>query len=380
MLPVAKNTSIIFLHQTRTRSQIIYSVTLLAILIALVSLPFIYTTVSVKGSGALQSNVERAELFAPVAGKISFINIKDNQKVNKGEVLLSIDATLPTQQNQLLHSRTTQLQQQLSDAEHCLGVTSTAKGPVLQTGLYLASWQQFAAQTQNALNAKLQAETIYKRYDILYSKKVVTLAEYEQYKFNYEQAVSDFNMILKKYKTQWQTEANQYRNELKDIQNQKLQITEQQKLYTIKAGIAGTLQNLTGLQRGVFIGANQKIGEISPDSALLAFCYLSPANIGLIKKGQAVRLQVDAFNYNQWGMLTAKVVDIAEDIVLINQNPYFKVKCKLDKNYLELKNGYKGQVKKGMTFNARFTITKRSLYQLLYDNVDDWLNPIGGGR
>ena len=83
------NISLIFLHQTRIRSQIIYSVTLFAILSALCSLPFIYTTVSVKGSGALQSNIEREELMAAVVGKISFVNIKDNQKVKTGEVLLA---------------------------------------------------------------------------------------------------------------------------------------------------------------------------------------------------------------------------------------------------------------------------------------------------
>ena len=95
---ILQNTSIIFLHQTRTRSQIIFSVTLLTILISFASLPFIYTPVSVKGSGALQSNVEKAELVAPVGGKISFINIKDNQKVKKDAVLL------PT-----IQSRVTQL-------------------------------------------------------------------------------------------------------------------------------------------------------------------------------------------------------------------------------------------------------------------------------
>lgn len=28
-----------------------------------------------------------------------------------------------------------------------------------------------------------------------------------------------------------------------------------------------------------------------------------------------------------------------------------------------------------MTFNARFELTERTLYQLLYDKVDDWMNP-----
>jgi len=375
-----EDNSIIFLHHTKVRTQIIYSATIIFILVALAALPFIYTTVSVKGNGSLQSNIERAELLAPVAGKITLINLTDNKKIKKGQLLLNIDPTIPETQNVILNNRSSELKDLLNDALLLLKMVdlSNAGQPALQTGLYAASWQQYAEQIQNALNAREQAYKIYKRYEILYSKKVVTEAEYEQYKFSYDQALSDFNLVAKKYKTQWQTESNQYRKELKDLDGQKIQLTEQEKLYHLNAGVSGTVQNLSGLQLGSFITANQKIGEISPDSALLAICYIKPADIGLIKAGQTVRFQIDAFNYNQWGLLAGVVADISDDIILINQSPYFKVKCKLDKDYLKLKNGYKGQVKKGMTFNAHFTIAERNLYQLLYDKVDDWLNPLKG--
>lgn len=371
------NTSLIFLHQTRIRSQLIYTATLIAIVTAFASLPFIFTTVSVKGTGSLQSNLEKIELLAPISGRITLINLRDNQKVRADETLLSIDAALPEKQNTVLEKRKSELTNLLNDAVYVLNFTDRYNSgqPVLQTGLYAASWQQFLEQIQNASNTKEQAFKIYQRYKILYDKKVVTQSEYEQYKFNYDQALSDFKLVTKKYKLQWQVESNQYRTELKDLQNQKNQLTEQEKLYTLKAQVSGAVQNLAGLQKGSYLYANQKIGEISPDSALLAFCYIKPSDIGLIKKGQQVRFQIDAFNYNQWGLLEGIVADISEDIVVINQNTYFKVKCKLARDYLRLKNGYKGQVKKGMTFSARFTITRRSLFQLLYDQVDDWLNP-----
>jgi multidrug resistance efflux pump len=375
-----EDNALIFLHQTKVRTQVIYAATILFIIVAFASLPFIYTTVSIKGNGSLQSNIERAELLAPVAGKITLINLTDNKKIKKGQLLLNIDPTIPETQNVILNNRSRELKDLLNDALLLLKLVdlSNAGQPALQTGLYAASWQQYAEQIQNALNAREQAHKIYKRYEILFSKKVVTEAEYEQFKFNYDQAASDFNLVAKKYKTQWQTESNQYRKELKDLDGQKIQLTEQEKLYHLTAHISGTVQNLSGLQLGSFISANQKIGEISPDSALLAICYVKPSDIGLIKAGQTVRFQVDAFNYNQWGMLAGVVTDISDDIILINQSPYFKVKCKLNQNYLRLKNGYQGQVKKGMTFSANFTIAKRNLYQLLYDKVDDWLNPVKG--
>jgi multidrug resistance efflux pump len=372
------NTNLVYLHQTRTRSQIIYGISLLAIILVIISLPFLYTTVSVQGHGLMQSTIEKTELLAPASGRLLSINLIDNTKVSKGTTLLTIDATLSKRQNSLLKNHMNQLQQELLDAQ---GLIKSVDGGLplenvsLRTGMYQASWQQYNEQMQNATNATKHAERIYLRYQILYNKKVVTQAEYEEYKFNHEQALSEEQMISKKYKSQWQTEVNQYHNELRDLQNQKAQLNEQEKRCMLKATIAGSIQNLTGIQVGAYIYANQKIGEISPDSLLLAFCYIKPVDIGLIKKGQAVRLQIDAFNYNQWGMVMGKVLDISEDIIIQNQMPYFKVKCQLDKNYLQLNNGYRGYIKKGMTFNAHFTITKRSLFQLLFDKVNDWINP-----
>jgi membrane fusion protein, peptide pheromone/bacteriocin exporter len=371
-----QDTSVLYMHETRVRSQIIYSITLLAIILSVLALPFIHTTISVKGLGLVQSNIEKTEILAPVSGKIVAINLKDNQKVHKGDLLIRIDAAIPKQQSDILSNKNNQLQNLLNDAEMLIKALDFGKETVsLQTGLYNSSWQQYLEQQQNALNAKEQSFKIYKRYETLHTKRVVTQAEYEQYKYNYEQALSDLKMVAKRYRTQWQTEANQYRNELKEIQNQKIQLNEQEKLYTVNSQLSGSVQNLTGLQIGAYVYANQKIADISPDTALLAFCFIKPSDIGLIKKGQHVRFQIDAFNYNQWGMLTGKVVDISDDIFVQDKTTYFKVKCKFDKNYLQLKNGYKGHIKKGMSFNANFTVTQRSLFQLLYDKVDDWINP-----
>jgi HlyD family secretion protein len=88
-----------------------------------------------------------------------------------------------------------------------------------------------------------------------------------------------------------------------------------------------------------------------------------------------VRFQVNAFNYNQWGLAYGKITALPNDIQIVDGKPVFKVKCSLDLEYLELKNGYKGYLKKGMTLQAHFIVTQRTLWQLLYDKIDDWMNP-----
>lgn len=281
------NNSIIYLHHTRTCSQLIYSITLLTVIVTIASLPFLYTNVSVKGQGLIQSSVEKTELLVPANGRLILLNLKDNQRIQKGITLLVIDQSLPNQQNSSLNNHTSQLQQQLQDAEKLVKIVNVGLSTAsckLQTSLYESSLQQYQQQMQNVTNTTKQAERIFGRYQVLYSQKVVTLAEYEQYKFNYEQALVEEQIVSKKYKNQWQTEVNQYHNELRDLQNQKAQLNEQQKQYILKAPITGSLQNLTGVQTGTYVYTNQKLGEISPDSGLTAYCYVKPSDIGLIKK------------------------------------------------------------------------------------------------
>ncbi|MCK5402204.1 MAG: secretion protein HlyD, partial [Flavobacteriaceae bacterium] len=87
------------------------------------------------------------------------------------------------------------------------------------------------------------------------------------------------------------------------------------------------------------------------------------------------KFQLDAFNYNQWGMLEGKVIEIDKNITVQNNASFFKVRCSLYTKQLQLKNGYKTNISKGMTLTTRYFITRRSLYDLLFDKVDDWFNP-----
>jgi len=74
-------------------------------------------------------------------------------------------------------------------------------------------------------------------------------------------------------------------------------------------------------------------------------------------------------------MVKGEVKEVLSDVVLIDQKPMFRVRCTLSKSSLKLKNGYQGNIQKGLTFTARFQLNRRSLWQLLFDKVDNWLNP-----
>ncbi len=166
--------------------------------------------------------------------------------------------------------------------------------------------------------------------------------------------------------------------EAEELEGKQRQLLQEKEKYKVKAPMSGTIQNFSGIYPGSFIAANQAIAEISPDTSLIVESYISPRDIGLVYTGIPAKFQIDAFDYNQWGMVSGKIIEISNDIQLLEGQPVFQIKCALDKNFLQLKNGYKGKLKKGMTVQSRFIVAERSLFQLLYDNVDDWLNPSQG--
>ncbi len=43
--------------------------------------------------------------------------------------------------------------------------------------------------------------------------------------------------------------------------------------------------------------------------------------------------------------------------------------------YLALPNGLRGDLKKGLTLSVRFLVARRSMLQILYQDVSAWLNP-----
>lgn len=52
------------------------------------------------------------------------------------------------------------------------------------------------------------------------------------------------------------------------------------------------------------------------------------------------------------------------------------MRCQIETPYLVYKKtSRKGYIKKGMNVTAHFIITRRSLFDLLYQNIDEWINP-----
>ncbi|GAB2608121.1 HlyD family secretion protein [Belliella aquatica] len=361
------------------RSKVIYLLFLGILFAGIIAMPLIYVDVAVQSRGTFQSALQRNSLMSSVSGRLEIWNLKENQKVKKGDVLAVIRGEVLNLEMQGLEERLTVLDEFIHDLNKLLklDLSTYVMEPVsLRSKFYQAILLEYQTKFNNQDAAVQKLERDFERAQTLFDGNALAFADYDVADVQYKQAKSQLDLIRKQQRNLWEQELVNHQNERIRLLNQKSVFSEQMDQYKVIAGTNGTLINVLNLNKGDFVHPQQKLAEISPDTTLLAVTYISPMDIAFIEKGQEVSFQIDAYNYNQWGIATGKVVDIADDLSLLNEREAgFLVTCALDNPSLILSNGQEGYVKKGMTYNARFVIARRSLFQLLYDKVDNWLNP-----
>ena len=359
---IAKNT---------TKSISIYLLVVIVLISVLACLPIIKVDISSQSRGIIRATQDNVTLNTIVSGKLIVYNLKNNLLVKAGDTLLSItQESLDTQKalNDTLYNTNIKYLQDLV----WLLQRQTKK---LKTAQAKETYYQYAAKTNELKSKVALSQNNYNRQKILFEKGVIAKAEFENHAFELQTAKQALNLYIKQQRTQWETQKQELQERLKNLENNIENLEVEAKNYVLTAPISGTLENVIGLQVGSFVNATQTLASISPNINLIVENTVTPNDIGLLKIGQEVKFQLDAFNYNQWGMLQGKVIDIDKNISVQNNVSFFKVRCNLNTKTLQLKNGYSIQVSKGMTLTTRYFITRRSLLDLLFDKVDDWFNP-----
>lgn len=363
-----------------TRSQIIYVSVLAMVLATLISLPFIYVDVSVQSSGIVRPVIEKTVIKTPYSSWVQQVLVKDNESVTQGQPLIVLQSDKLAQQQAYNDSRQQELQRMVHDLRQLVQLKATSPLPTLfQSPVYAQMYREFQQKVAEAEIRQKKVAKDFARTQLLYNEKIIPAKQYEELKLQRDLAVSAYRLLWEGQTNQWQVSLQQYRVELAEWKEKSEQLQKELEQYVIKAPQSGTIQNLQGIYAGTFLQASQDIAVISPDSSLIVECYVSPKDIGYLQPRIPAVFQIDAFNYNDWGMIAGEVISVASDITLIDNQPVFKVRSALSRDFLELNNGYRGTLKKGMTVRTRFMLTRRSLFQLLYDKVDDWLNPITNG-
>lgn len=359
------------------KSRVIYSVIVLSLITLLCALPWIEVDVGIRSQGLIRPVTELVQLSAPASGRLELLNASENSFIKNGEIFAILEAAHLKEQIRFNKARENQLVSFLNDLKILQSTNSSNLITSVQvtSPRYLRSYPEFR---QQLLNQKQEVDKMNRsltREKVLFERNANSAVDLDEVDFAHKAALNQFKLLIEQQQNRWRLDEISFQNELDELRSENVRFKQELSRYEIRAPISGTVQNVAGIFQNSFVYANQVLGEISPDTSLVAEVYVSPGDIGMLREGMPVRFQIDAYNYNQWGIIDGSIQSISTDILMDESQPLFRIRCSLDKTYLKLTNGFKGEIKKGMTFQARFIVSRRSLLQLLYDKADDWLNP-----
>jgi HlyD family secretion protein len=368
-----------YLIKITSGSKIIYWIIIGTIILGISVLPFVYVDVSVQARGFFQSDIEKQIVFTPFQGKVIFTSIRNGDRVTKGDTLLIIDSETVRAQQAALIQRIYENDASVNDLERLTGIDSLDL-QFVYTGLVTKRYQAEFANLRNQQSIQFQKyqkkKTEHERNILLHNQEIIPESDYENSLFVLNSEKDNLNQLLLYQKSLWQSDLAMRKIEAVKLLADLKQCTEELSNRIVLAPTGGEVIQSSDIQTGSIVSPGQKLAEISPDGELVATCFVRPADIGLIHEKQQVKIQVDAFNYNEWGMLEGSIIDISDDMIIENgSTAFFRIKCKPQKTFLSLKNGHKASVKKGMSVNARIIVIRRSLFNLLFDKADKWFNP-----
>ena len=362
--------------------RILYWCLCLCVVAMVAALPLIYADISVSAEGITRPRAERTEIKPAISGIIDTLYYKEGAHIAGNAVLLSLRDSVTPERRISFHYQKAQCE----DFVHDLSLITTEPDLnesillKLRSPLYKQQLDRFFRQEAEMEAQLKKADKEVEMNSSLARDKVISPKEYFDIKNNQEKLQAGYKAFLGEQMSNWQQDLVKYRLELTQHREESHQLETEAGYHQIRTPVSGIVLGINTWYPGSFISANETICTISPDGDLLGECYISPNDIGMIRPGQRVYFQIYAFDYKYFGLLTGKVSSIDNDYTIVDGRPVFKTRCSFDSTQLRLKNGFAGKLKKGLTFHARFLAARRSLWYLLWDKLDDWLNPTAPGK
>jgi membrane fusion protein, peptide pheromone/bacteriocin exporter len=342
---------------------------------ALGCLPLIRVDVSVRAPGVVRSATGRVELHTAVSGRIGEVRARDNDAVARGQILLVL--TTGELDEQLRRSEALRQEKELWANDLGKLLADGEQAGRLGSAALRHELLQFRAQLDAYRLAEAKAASELARYTTLADKGIATRQELDNTRFEAERLAAESRLFREQTRARWAGRLKEERTAQDDLVSAIRRLEEEKNRQVIRAPVDGVLVGFSGWSAGAQVLAGQNLGAVSSRDRLQIESQVSSRDIGLVKPGQRVRLQIDAYPYTQWGMLEGEVESIGGDQVAADAGgpAFFKVLIRPAAAHLVLPNGVRGELKQGLTLTARYVVARRSLLQILYEDASAWLNP-----
>jgi len=354
----------------------IYQALLIGLAVAIGSLPFIQLDVAVRAPGIVRPALERTELRPASGGFVTQVLVRDNESVQAGQPLLVLSSAEVDER--LAHNRVRQekLADRVADLEQATSASEDRPPAAWKTPAIHQEWNSYLAHLESGRLAEAKANSDYTRHQRLAEKGIATRQELENARFETERLRAELRLLRAQTLARWEARLLEEKAALQELVSEQQLLEQEQENRIVRAPARGVVMGFSGWSPGGFVAAGQTLGAVSPEEALQIETHVTSRDAGLIRIGQRVRLQIDAYNHTWWGTLEGEVASIGADVFATEgAAPVYKVVVHPLATSLVRRDGTMAGLRKGQTVSARFLVARRSAWELLYDEAGAWLNP-----
>ena len=359
----------------------LYVTTLALTIGAAAALPLIHVPVTVQANGIIRPSIERQEARTAESGIVLAVYAREGQQARAGDTLLVLDASTVATRLAASDSIARAREEELADLATLLnGGDSVVSSSTFRTPHRRQQFREHA-MIVSGLRSRADAEGHEAvRLHALRARGFAAAEQVDRQDESERAATAAVREHVERMRSAWSDDQARIADEIRRLTVERAELTATLARHVVIAPVDGTVELTAALSPGSVLQRGERVATLSPNTELIGEALLTARDIALVRRGTPVRLMVDALNYREWGPVDATVVTVADDAVLTGDQPVFRVRCQLANRELRLRGGQRASLSKGMTFRARFVIAERSLLQLLFDGVNDWLNPARAPR
>ncbi|MEM8810438.1 MAG: HlyD family type I secretion periplasmic adaptor subunit, partial [Cyanobacteria bacterium P01_G01_bin.38] len=350
----------------------------------------------------------------PVAqGEVAQLKVKEGNRVQQGDILVELEIdTVEAEARRLQQSLDTYRQKlaQINDLIHQTQLELTTHQQLANTSIEaqaaILKQLQAEANMQHQLLSSLSTETpLYQERVDRFSNLETEGAVSKEYLFDIEQAAREQARTITQAQGQLQQtleRGTQLKAELtqKHIEKQSLeleatknlqqlqieaedlrgQIAEAQTMFKnaqlklsqqfLRAPVDGIISRLNISNSGEVLQPGYTAAEIAPSDAPLVLSAMVPSQeAGLIEVGMETQIKLDAFPYQNYGVLSGEITTISPDAEVNEElgNGY-RVEIALEQDHVIHENT-PVQLQAGQLANAEVIVRRRKIIDILLDPI-----------
>ncbi|SMC46491.1 HlyD family type I secretion periplasmic adaptor subunit [Sporomusa malonica] len=183
------------------------------------------------------------------------------------------------------------------------------------------------------------------------------------------QSIESLNNVMSQHDRDIMSKLVENRRQLQTVEEELKKAKEKHRLSTITSPIAGTVQQLAIHTVGGVVTPAQALMLVVPEGAKMEIeTWIANKDIGFLYEGQNAEVKVETFNFQKYGTLNAKLVDLSSDAVDDkDKGLVYRAVVQTELDYFALANDRKVYLTPGMAVTAEIKTRQKRIVEYFMD-------------